>query len=133
MFCRENLQIRALQKLEGILLHSPKVNQPLLPWMGEHLKCFHKVGRVCYALDGVKTVTNQSWEVQGDSWSRMTDLGALLPHSGRPLGLGQSGLLTHGFLPIPRHELVRALPHCFHHRALHCHLSPHESSGSKKV
>ena len=30
-FCRENLQIRALRKIEGILLRSPKASQPLLP------------------------------------------------------------------------------------------------------
>ena len=44
-FCRENLQIRALRKLKGILLRSLKASQLLLPCLSQHLfanKGYHK-------------------------------------------------------------------------------------------
>ena len=55
--------------------------------------------------------------------------GSLLPHPGRPLGVGRARLLQHGLLSVSRHERLRPLPDCLHRGALHRHLPPNEGTG----
>ena len=54
VFCRENLQIRALRKLWGIILRSPKASQLLPPCNGQnkfyawsHVKIWNNIKGVC--------------------------------------------------------------------------------------
>ena len=59
MFCRENLQIRALRKLWGILLRSTKASQPLPPWWGKEWGW--KIRLIRLLLAGVdRSLDNQS-------------------------------------------------------------------------
>ena len=55
--------------------------------------------------------------------------GALLPHPGRHVGLGQPRVLPHGLCSVPRHERLGALSNRLHHREVHRHLSSHEGPG----
>ena len=45
------------------------------------------------------------------------------------MGLGQSGLLSHGLLPVSGRQHVHPLPLSLHSGAVHRHLPPHEGPG----
>ena len=59
--------------------------------------------------------------------------GSLLPHPGRQVGVGQSGLLPHGLLPVSGCQHVHPLPLRLHCGEVHRYLPPHEGPGEQHM